>query len=468
MAFWQNDLVTTGLLLALLLVVAEALCGVIPPLRRLGIPASILAGVLGLLLGPEVVALLPLSTDVLESGVYHALGIVFIALSLQAPRKAADGTKASSSGRSMAFGITAMVALQTVIGLALVMGLGLLGDAVHPGFGLLLPLGFEQGPGQALSVGGAWEQSGMPDGGQVGLIVAAIGFAWSIGAGVPLVAWGRRKGLLTRPDSNEGTDATEGHEAPLPRLPAGALSHLSRQIVVIAGVYALTWAVCMGLYTVVNNAGMPDIANMAWGFHFMIGALLAMAVRPLLTKLPGGTTVHSPTQARIAAITVDFATVAAIAAIQLAVLKANWLPILLITTVGGLVTLLTAVWLAKHAFPEAPFEHCVLWFGMSTGTMPTGLALLRMVDPELKSPAPVSAVLGSAGAIIGVAPILLVLHPIPITGWGDGWPGAGWIALGASVVYLLVTMALWRALGDLRFSRGNSGTESAKPQVVHK
>jgi len=458
MAFWQHDLVSTGLMLALLLVAAEALGAALPPLRRVGIPASITAGLMGLLLGPELVGLLPLSTEVLEAGVYHALGVVFIALSLQAPRAAPDGSPAGSSGRSMAFGITAMVALQTVIGLAVILGLGLAGDAVHPGFGLMLPLGFEQGPGQALSVGGAWEQSGMPNGGQVGLIIAAIGFAWSIGVGVPLVAWGRHRGLLSSAGRGAG-DASQSAEEPISSLPAGALGHLSRQVVIIAAVYALTWATCLGLYTLVSAAGMPDVANMAWGFHFMIGALLAMAVRPLLARLPRGTPVHSPTQARIAAITVDFATAAALAAIQLAVLRANWLPILVVTTAGGLTTLLAAVWLARRAFPEAPFEHCVVWFGMSTGTMPTGLALLRMIDPELKSPAPVSAVLGSAGAIIGVAPILLVLHPIAITGWGEGWPSAGWMALGASTAYLVLTMGLWRAVGGLRLSAPRSGAQ---------
>lgn len=459
MEFWQHDLVTTGLLLALLLVLAEGLAGLLPPLRRLGVPTSILAGVLGLLLGPELMGLLPLSTEVLEAGVYHALGIVFIALSLQSPRRQQGGGAARHSGRSMAFGITFMVALQTVVGLALVMGLGLLGDDVHPGFGLLLPLGFEQGPGQALSVGGAWEQAGMPSGAQVGLIVAAIGFGWSIGAGVPLVAWGRARGwVAAAPTREEAVDdeASEGGE-PFPELPPGGLAHLSRQLGAIAAIYALTWGLCLGLSGALVAAGMADIAAMIWGFHFMVGALLAMGLRPLLRRLPGGSPIHSETQARVAALTVDFATVAALAAIQLAVLEAFWLPILLVTTVGGLVTLGTALWLAWRAFPDAPFEHAVLWFGLSTGTMPTGLALLRMIDPELRSPAPLSAVLGSAGAILGVAPILLALHPIAITGWGEGWPGAGWLALGANVAYLGLTVVLWRFMGGLRLGGGAAG-----------
>lgn len=435
------------------------------PLRRLGVPTSILAGVLGLLLGPELAGLLPLSTEVLEAGVYHALGIVFIALSLQSPRRQEGGGAARHSGRSMAFAITFMVALQTAVGLLLVMGLGLLGDAVHPGFGLLLPLGFEQGPGQALSVGGAWEQAGMPSGGQVGLIVAALGFAWSIGAGVPLVAYGRARGWVSAPGAapEAGGQALSAEEEPLPALPAGALAHLSRQLGLIAAVYALTWATCLGLSSALEAAGMADIAAMIWGFHFMVGALLAMGLRPLLGRLPGGNPVHSETQARVAALTVDFATVAALAAIQLAVLKANWLPILLVTLVGGAVTLGTALWLAWRAFPDAPFEHAVLWFGMSTGTMPTGLALLRMIDPELRSPAPLSAVLGSAGAILGVAPILLVLHPIAVTGWGDGWPGAGWVALGATAAYLLVTVVLWRWLGGLRLGPPGARSPAAEP-----
>lgn len=413
-------------------------------------PGSILAGCLGLALGPSALDLLPLHVGVLEAGVYHGLAIVFIAVGLQAPPASADGgRKPAKSARSMAFAITTMVALQTLIGLVLVLVLGWIqGAHFHPGLGLLLPLGFEQGPGQALSLGAAWEKSGLKDGAQVGLIVAAIGFGWAIAGGLPLVAWAKRRGLFEeRHDHRESDEVMAADTA----LGVGSVELLTLQVVAIAVVYLATWGVCSAAARALSFA--PDIAAMVWGFHFIVGAAIAVGVRSVARFVPGPPPLHTPLLGRISNLTVDLITVAALAAVQLAVLNANLLAIGLITAVGGVVTLVACVWLSRRAFPDAPFEHAVLWFGMSTGTLPMGLALLRMVDPELRSPAPMSAVFGSALAVAGVAPIVLFLHPMAITAWPDAYPTGGWLVVGITAAYLVATVALWRMVGGLRIGR---------------
>ena len=135
MAFWSDPVVRTGLTLLVLLACAEGIRALVSPFRRYGLPACIIGGVLGLMLGPSVFDLLPSDPGVLRTGVYHALGVVFIALSLQAP-----SPSKSAAGRSMAFGITGLVALQTAVGLAVVLVLGLaLRSPVHPGLGLMQP-----------------------------------------------------------------------------------------------------------------------------------------------------------------------------------------------------------------------------------------------------------------------------------------------------------------------------------------
>jgi len=442
MDFWANPVVLTGLVLVALLAFAEVVRAAVEPFRRFGLPASIIGGTFGLILGPSVLDWIPVDLSVMRTGVYHALGLVFIALSLQTP---AAGTGAG--GKSMAFGITTLVALQTVVGLAVVLALGtVVGTHLHPGFGLMLPLGFEQGPGQALAMGSAWSKTGMDSGADVGLIVAAIGFGWAIFIGIPLVSWGKSRGYISTHRDGEQIDG--GSAASTAGAPGG-LELLARQVVIIGVLYLLTYGICSGISIGLTAAGAEDIGHMIWGFHFMIGALLAMGFRPLIARSPGGSPLHDGLLGRIAGLTVDVSTCAALAAVQLSVLAANWVSILLVTTAGGLLTLAACVWLTVRAFRNAPFEHCVILFGTATGTLPMGLALLRIIDPELRSPAPTSMVLGSAGAVLGVAPILLAVHPIPIVGWTDNYPTAGWIALGVSVVYVLVTVGLWARFGGL-------------------
>ncbi|MEZ4320808.1 MAG: hypothetical protein R3F61_25225 [Myxococcota bacterium] len=417
MEFWQGTFAPTAISVAVLLGVASVVG------RRLPIPSSILAGVLGLIAGPGVLGWLPLDTASLEVGVYHALAVVFICIGLQRPAQ----DRSRGEARAMAFGISTMVAMQTCIGLALALLMG-----VHAGFGLLLPLGFEQGPGQAMSLGAAWESAGLVDGAQVGLIVAAIGFGWSVFAGVPLVIAGRRLGWETLASAEPADDEVGEAVAP---------ESLTSALALLAAVYAVTWATCSALSGLL--AAMPDIAAMVWGFHFLIGALWATAARSLMVRVAPEALPGNGQLAQLSGTTVDLATVAALSAVQLAVLGAWWMPILAITTAGGLATLFACVWLARRGFRSAPFEHAVMWFGMSTGTLPVGLALLRAIDPRLRSPAPASAVFGSALSIPGVAPVIVGLHPLAIA----GSPG---LALGLCTAWLCGLLVAWWSVGGLQ------------------
>jgi ESS family glutamate:Na+ symporter len=200
-------------------------------------------------------------------------------------------------------------------------------------------------------------------------------------------------------------------------------------------------------------SGMPDIVATIWGIHFIIGAVIAMGARLLLARMPGGTAVDEYLMGRFVNLAVDVLTCAAIAAVQLAVLQSHWLVLLLVTTIGGIWTLWFSLWIARRAWTEAPFEHAVVFFGMSTGTLPTALALLKVLDPNLRSPAAVSAVLGSGGAIVGMAPLILVLLPMTVAGYSDRWPGHGFIMLAVLVGYSLAVFVLWRLIGGLQRRR---------------
>ena len=419
------------------------------PLQRLGIPDSIVAGCVGLVLGPGLLGILPLDTGTLESIVYHGLAILFIAVSLRSPTQGKGGGGAIS----YAFSIPVLALVQALIGLLVVLGIALFTrEKSHPGFGLLLPLGFQQGPGQALSLGKAWEATGLVDGSQLGLIIASVGFAWAVLVGVPLVSIGRKLGWAD--DPGRGGESGVSEEEALGVEPAsevGGLEPLTNQFVGIGVVYLITYGMVLGLTTLL--AGKPQIAAMIWGFHFIIGTLVALAVRSPWRKLRVLPALHDGQLGRISGLTVDVMTCAALCAVSIQVLTANLLPILILTGLGGCATLLVVLWVARRAFPIAPFEHAVLLFGTATGTLPMGLALLRLLDPELKGPSATSAVLGSAGALPLGAALLVVVLPYPVANYPEGFPSAVWVALGMVVVYLVALLIGWWKLGPLRVQR---------------
>jgi ESS family glutamate:Na+ symporter len=226
---------------------------------------------------------------------------------------------------------------------------------------------------------------------------------------------------------------------------------LTLQITSILAVYLVVWGVLWGGSTLL--AGKPQIASMLFGFHFVIAGIVAMLARRAVgwTRVPNR--LHDGLLGRIAGTTVDVATTAAFCAIEIRVLSENVVPILVASTLAGLLTLVVCLWVGRRAFPSAPFEHALVLYGCSTGTMPTGLALLRVLDPELRGPVATSAVLGATAAIVLGAPLLLVVIPTAVAGWPQSWPGPVWAAIGLLVVYTVFLALLWRFAGSFRSLR---------------
>ncbi len=440
MHYWTPGIVVNLLALAVLLGLAAVLRNRIGPLRRLGIPDCIVAGTIGLLVGPSVLDLVPYSIPDLELLVYHGFALVFIAVGLQRSNPGAQ----PGGARSIAIAIPTLALLQVVLGLLVVAAWQAMGG-LHPGFALLPMLGFSQGPGQALSLGGAWEPLGLVDGAQLGLTFAAAGFATCILLGIPMVAWARRAGWVTqRPPTPPPPQADEQP----PKL--GSMEPLSASIVIIAVVYAGVFGFISAFVSVLPEGS--SLIPTAWGFHFIVGALLAIGVRRVARATRQESWLHDRLLGRLAVLAVDVTTTAALCAVKLSVLG-RWLaPVVTICVLVGGTTLLACIWMARRAFPEEPFEHALLLFGMSTGTLPTGLALLRTVDPQLQGPVARNATLGISGSVPFMAPLLVAVIPFAVSLWPQGPAASVVIPLGILVLYAgglgiawkMMTPARWR------------------------
>jgi ESS family glutamate:Na+ symporter len=461
MNYWSGGYIQDLLFVISLIGVAAGFRRVWPSLQRIGIPDALTAGALGVVFGPAVLGWLPFSPAHLEVIIYHALALVFITVSLQSPAPGKPG----ASARSIVFAIPAIAVLQGIVGLVCVLGWNAIsgGPNLHTGFGMLLPLGFNQGPGPALTFGSTWErEAGMKDGAQIGLIMAGLGYAWCCVIGVGLVAWGRAHGWTSAKGRDEIDRADESavHETPShdstppPSRPAarqaehGRLEPLTSQLVAVAVVYLVTWVFLELVGPLLPDKHQPTL----WSFHFLIATGFALMLRPLAKRLPRGNPLDDDLLARMSSVIVDVATCAALAAVSVAVLGANLLPVLLISSIGGLVTLVACIWIAQRAFPTRPFEHAIVTYGSLTGTATTGLALLRMLDPQLQGPAARNYVLAvTPSALLGLP--LLVLIQVPVTSFPADYPGKLFVVLGILLAYALVLVLLWRFVAPLRFGK---------------
>jgi ESS family glutamate:Na+ symporter len=451
MSYWSGTGVVEVLTLLVILLSVQALVRRSGALQRLAMPPVLLAGFVALGLSDGGLGLVHLDAHVLEVIVYHSLAVVFIGMGLAGgdPRDRAPGSL------SVAFAIPLISMAQATLGLLVVLAAALLGAQLHPGLGLMLPLGFAQGPGQALSMGKAWEPLGFTSGAQAGLTLAALGFVGCSLAGVALVHAGRRLGWIDPPAAPSsggapgGPSAADRGDAPSASA-AGTTPDtepLTSAVAQVGAVYFLAW----GLIALVATrlADKAALVAMLWGFHYLVGLLAANAARAGAQRLGLAAHLRPELLRRVAGLAVDVGAIAAIAAVRVDRLEGLGLPIAVLAVLGLGMTVLVCVWLGRRAFPDRPFEHALALFGTMTGTLPTGLALLRLVDPELKGPATRNMVSGITGATAFGAPILLVIMPMPVVGWPESFPGRTWATVGLCVAYSAVLIGLWWRSGAL-------------------
>jgi len=179
--------------LSILLLIGLILRAKIKIIQKFFIPACIIGGIIALFL--REAGFLPISVSSLEAAVYHLFNITFISLGLS-PRSQKE-MKSKRSFRDvviMGLLIVSVALLQFIIGGIIVLLFGFSGLTLFPTFGFLVTLGFEVGPGQALSIGKSWEASGFSHAATIGLSFATIGFLFAIFVGVPLTSWMIKKG----------------------------------------------------------------------------------------------------------------------------------------------------------------------------------------------------------------------------------------------------------------------------------
>ena len=112
---------------------------------------------------------------------------------------------------------------------------------------------------------------------------------------------------------------------------------------------------------------------------------------------------------RLSGFFFDLMIVAGIACIDPEDLTGLWLPFVLIAVAGGIVTWFYLRWVSKKIYKGYYHEGLISMYGMMTGTIGSGVLLLREIDPEFRTPAANNLVLGSSFAILFGAPLLILV-----------------------------------------------------------
>lgn len=385
-------------------------------IRKMLFPNALIAGILifvvKLVFGLFKVDYEPIfSGAVMQIITYHALGIGFAALALKQAEKKKQVKFGKVIDSAALCGGAYM--LQATVGLLVTLiGFGAIGYA-----GVILPLGYGQGPGNAMAWGGNYAASeGFTGGASFGLTVATMGFIVASVVGVVYMNVMRRRGKLHVRTGGEvqREDPVLNGNAP----ESGSVDKLSMNVALIALAYLLAY----GFMWLLSATGIGLLDSLGWGLNFLWSLFFGFLIKFILEACKKKGMIVKEYRSnylldRVSGMAFDVMIVAGVAAIEWESVMAYWLPLTLLCTIGA-VTTFVYIYIASHkVFPGYGHEAFLSNFGTYTGTVSNGMILLREVDPNFKTPAANNLVLSNSVSFLFNAPLFLLLGYVPKKPW---------------------------------------------------
>ena len=354
---------------------------------------------------------------------YHALGLGFVALALK-------NNKVESKSSTMKVIETGTLTastyiIQGIVGLLVTIPLFYFGNKIFYAAGLLLPMGYGQGPGQALNFGTIYmdraaEQGIVFPGKDFGLSIAAMGFVIGCVVGVIYLNILKRKGKIKiseirEKQMNKLSDYESENEIP----DTESVDKLSIQIGLVFFTYLLVYLFNHFLQTLdLGTFGEKTLMPLMWGFNFLLGTLFGIMIKGIIKVLRKRQImkreyINNYLLNRLSGLFFDIMIVAGTTAINFREFRGFALPYILVCTLGAIATFWFVLKVCKHLYPNYVYEGFFSMFGMLTGTASNGMILLREIDPKFETPAANNLVLQSLPAVALGFPVLLLVSYAP-------------------------------------------------------
>ncbi|MFA5712819.1 MAG: sodium/glutamate symporter [Bacteroidales bacterium] len=427
-------------LIFLLLLAGKLIRVKVKVVQKLFIPPSLIAGFLGLLLGPNGLGWLPFSQYL---ATYSAvlIALVFGSLPLSSP-KFTFKEVSKRVGPMWAYAQLGMFLQWSLIGLFGIFVLKFIWPQLHDAFGVMLSTGFYGGHGTAAALGDAFTNLGWDEAGSLGMTTATVGVVVAIVMGLILIkraAHRKETAFITDfkdlpSELRTGLIPAEGRED------AGSETTSSISIDSLAFHLAFVFVVAYLGYLMSQGVKSlnPKLEIPVFSAAFIAGLLLK--------KIFDSTSVTDyicPRQtAKLGSAFTDLLVAFGVASIKLEVVVKYALPLIVLILVGIALVWVITFYLGRRLAKTFWFERSIFAWGWWTGTMAMGIALLRVVDPKSQS----KAIDDYAMAYLPIAPVeiaLITFVPILfINGYGV-WLLLGLLLLSALIILLAKKMGWW-------------------------
>ena len=378
-------------LASIMLCIGTFLRAKIPFLRNMLVPASVIAGILGFIVMNLVAYFdINIGTDanMYTDIVNYLFTVSFISISLTSSDSSEEGAGKQIFKGALGMGLVwcLLYALSPLVGMGLIAVLGGAFD-MEAIYGSMIQYGFAQGPGQAASYGALYEKYGFENAQMVGLAFAAIGFIVAFLVGIPAAKIGINRGIA----KNCGKIDTSILKGYLKK--DEQTNYMVKDTTVNSNIETLTFHFALIGVCYIGAIGVAKVFSLLPGFlgtsfsglMFMNGMIAAYIVKFIMKKLKLDFLQENVLQSKITGWTADYLVVCAFMAVGFSVIGEWIVPILVEAAVITVITFFVCFYFGQRFGGSNDFERTLGLYGTSTGTVPSGISLIRIIDPEFKT-----------------------------------------------------------------------------------
>ena len=392
-------------LLSVLLLAGTFLRAKVKLFQSLYLPASVIGGFIGMIISPEILGRFSnysiseewIKTYSLLPGILSVP--IFAAIPLGMFLNENKNIKSMYPSKVLiCFGLFQCASMsQSAIGYATNMFFSKINPQLnmYRTFGYELSAGFAGGHGLAAATGKLLEGFGIPQweiAQGVALTTATIGLIGGIVFGIIFINLAVRKNktkIIKRINNNADKSMEVGYNKDINKQNSlGRETFLSSSIETITFHLAIIFTVCGIAYIVLNFVKKMNIAGLnvlpVWTYSMII----MFALNFIIKKLNLVWMVDAKVKAKIMGTLSDFAIVSAMTSLPIKAIMNYIAPITVMCILGFIITYLLVFPLNSFFFKEDySFERAIISWGTLTGVLITGMTLLKICDPEYKSPA---------------------------------------------------------------------------------
>lgn len=392
-------------LLSVLLLIGTFLRAKVKLFQSLYLPASVIGGFIGMIISPEIFGRFSnysiseewIKTYSLLPGILSVP--IFAAIPLGMFLNENKNIKSMYPSKVLiCFGLFQCASMsQSAIGYVTNMFFSKINPQLnmYRTFGYELSAGFAGGHGLAAATGKLLEGFGIPQweiAQGVALTTATIGLIGGIVFGIIFINLAVRKNktkIIKRINDNVDKSVEVGYNKDINKQNSlGRETFLSSSIETITFHLAIIFTVCGIAYIVLNFVKKMNIAGLnvlpVWTYSMII----MFALNFIIKKLNLVWMVDAKVKAKIMGTLSDFAIVSAMTSLPIKAIINYIAPITVMCILGFIITYLLVFPLNSFFFKEDySFERAIISWGTLTGVLITGMTLLKICDPEYKSPA---------------------------------------------------------------------------------